>query len=150
MHYFLTPALSAGLFYKADFDLIRGTLPFKGFDVSGRWYPFGQGTYTSRRSGGTLLEFHENYAVYVGADFSERTYFLASDGTSNTSNLPSSTDVLEGGYAAANGGVGIDIRMSRHFEMNFEVMTTMFSFSGTDKTVKISSTMFNTGINYVW
>lgn len=145
-NYYLTPRLAAGLAYKADFDLARATLPFKGFDVSGRWYPFGQGTYTVRRLGDSVLEYHPVRAYYISAAFSERTYFLAPSSGATTD----TEAVKEGGFAAVNIGLGIDIRASRHFEYNVEVTQTAMSFASTDSTVKISSTLLYFGMNYVW
>lgn len=150
-HYFLTPSLSAGIGYKAEFDIVRSTLPFKGFDVSGRWYPFSQGTYYVKRFDNNMLEFHESFASYLVADFSQRSYLLAKDGTAaSVSSTTSEADILKGGFAAVNVGIGGDWRLSRHFEFNLEAITTIFALASTDPSVRLRSSFLNMGVSYVW
>ncbi len=145
-HYFLTPNLSAGIGYKAEFDILRSTMPFRGFDVSGRWYPFTQGTHLYKELGDTKLEFHDTSASYIVANFAQRNYFLATDTSTNITEQ----NVLKGSFAAIELGVGTDVRMSRQFELNFEVITSLFALASTDPDVRITTTSFAFGINYVW
>ena len=149
-HYFLSPQLSAGIGYKAEFDIVRSTLPFKGFDVSGRYYPWTQGTYYTKRFGENILEFHDSFSQYFVMDFSQRSYLLAGDGSSAATAATAAASVLRGSFAAINFGVGGEMRMSRHFELNAEIITSLFSLASSDTSVRISSTFLNLGVCYVW
>jgi hypothetical protein len=113
--------------------------------VSGRWYPFTQGTHLYKELGDTKLEFHDTSASYIVANFAQRNYFLATD----TSTDITEQNVLKGGFAAIELGIGTDIRMSRQFELNFEAITSIFSLASTDPDVRITTTSFAFGVNYV-
>lgn len=141
--YYLTPRLAAGLGYKADFDLVRSSLPFRGFDLSGRFYPFGPGTLVRKAFESNILEFHSDWASYIVGDFAQRGYLLVPEGAAEA-------DVMRGSFAAVNFGLGLEVKMSRHFEANAEVVTSLFKLAASDPNVRIGSTLFNFGINYVW
>jgi len=140
--YFLTSRLSTGVGYKADFDLAQGSIPLRGFDLSGRYYFWGNGTRVLRSAGAFTHETQDLFLMYFGGDFSQRSYFFPA-GSPDTSDLT-------GGFGAANATLGADVPLSRHFEWNLELVYSVLTFAATDSQVKIRSTLVQTGLNYVW
>ena len=140
--YFLTSRLTTGAGYKADFDLVQGSIPLRGFDVSGRYYFWGDGTRVLRSAGTFTRETQDLFLMYFGGDFSQRSYFFPAS-------TADATD-LTGSFGATNATLGADIPFSRHFEWNLEVVYSVLTFAATDSQVKIRSTLLQAGLNYVW
>lgn len=140
--YFLTSRLTTGVGFKADFDLAHGSIPLRGFDLSGRYYFWGEGTRVLHSTRFFSHEMQDRASFYFGGDFSQRSYFFPG--------ATAESDDLSGSFGAANATLGSDIPLSRHFEWNIEVVYSILTFAATDSQVKIKSTLLQTGLNYVW
>lgn len=142
-HYFLTPSLSTGLGYMANFDLNNGRVPMSGYDLVGRYYFWGVGG-TIQEEGSWGESVHASrMAAYAGAAYGYRSYFLGQDplGTSGV-------DQLKGNYSVINTLIGVDYRLDWQFGLNAEFVYSLMSFAATDARIRIKETLFTVGINY--
>jgi hypothetical protein len=141
--YYMTSRLSAGVSYRSDFDFLGGKAPTtKGFEITGRIYPFDQGTYTAKTWEGNVLEFQSSYAMYLMSEFTQKSYVLKTKDKNGNNE--------EGGFASINAGVGYEQRISRHFEFNIEGVYSAYIFAATDSDKQFRSIIANLGFNFLW
>jgi hypothetical protein len=146
--YYLTHWLSAGVGYRADFDLTNSTTPLRGFDVHGRLYFWGDGTNRkiSDPDQGTRY-YRDLLAAYVIGEFSSRQYFFQSVDATAANGVG---EDLSGNASGINFGAGVDYALSKEFELNVEGTVTVLSFSSDPTNVKLTTTLFVAGLGYMF
>lgn len=148
--YYLDPRFSIGLGYRADFDFAANNIPLSGYDLSGRWYFSGQGTYSRREYPSMTSERHDTRSYYVGMDIAHRNYFIGNVPTSGSESSASTFDQTTGSFLAINLAAGVDHRLSRHFELTAEGNIGLLTFAASDDQIRIAGYLINAGISYVW
>lgn len=143
--FFIMEQLGIGAAYKIESNLV--SVPLRGFDLFGRYYFLGPGTVvTLQDSLGNRSEFQRSWTPYFGAEYSNRSFYIEGD--------PTATDLQDraatGNLSAMNVSLGMDYRLSRHWEFNAEFNMTLLSFSGSDPRVKIRWMLTSLGANYVF
>jgi hypothetical protein len=143
--FFLNEVLAIGAAYRIESNFSR--VPLKGWDLFGRVYYLGAGTVVSVSNGlGDHLIRHRTWSPYAGLEFSSRAYALILDETA----IDPLDQSLVGSISAANMIVGVDHRLSRHWEANLEISYTLLPFGGADTRVKIKWMLVSLGMNYVF
>jgi len=143
--FYLRETLALGAAYKIESNFSR--VPLKGWDLWGRYYYLGAGTAVTVSDGiGDHLLRHRTWNPYAGLEFSSRDYVLILDATATDPQDQS----LTGSTSAANMILGLDYRLSRHWEANAEISYTLLPFGGSDTRVKIKWMLVSFGVNYVF
>ena len=144
-NFFLSPKVSVYVSYLMVTDSSSGTLPLQGFDLGARYYFSGNGTHVTYRANESVtIQKQEKYAFYLTGAFFQRSYFLGSN-TSEVTTVP-----LTGNFNGISGGIGGDLRLNDHWELNAEINKNLKSFSTTDDRVRLSAMLTFLGLSYVW
>lgn len=144
LHY-LTPYITIGAGYSAQFDLSEGGVPISGYELLGRYYFKGEGTHIMTKDSWGSLDVQSAWAPYVLALYGLRHYYLGLD-----YDTTDPTKQMEGEYSILNLGGGADYRLNRKFELNAELQYSLFAFTSTDSRVKIKEMVLWFGVNYVF
>lgn len=144
-NYFFTEDLSIAVGYRSEFDVTKSTMPIWGYDFGGRYYYYGSGTVRTSESTWVHSIKHDQMAFYVAGVYANRSYFLGQDPLGTNTK-----DQLEGTYATIDAATGVDYRISRHYEFNFEVSSSIMSFAASDSRVAIKSQLVSLGITYLF
>jgi hypothetical protein len=147
--YFLTPKFSIGLSYRADFDFSAGSSPISGVSLDGKYYFMGNGTYTRITSADTEDERLDTWAAYGGADGGSRSFYFQSNSAAS-SDATTTSPSLSGNYFAIDALVGVEYRLSRHFELDAEGSYTILNFATSDDRVRFQSMLLNIGFSYIF
>ncbi|HVJ66167.1 MAG TPA: hypothetical protein VM901_12995 [Bdellovibrionota bacterium] len=144
--FFIMDQVALGGGYKVESDF--SSIPLKGVDIIGRYYYMGPGTILrSQRSNGDSLLRHFQWAPYVGASFSNRSFNVEND--SETAAETGETTV-SGNISTFNLSLGVDYRVSTRWEFTAEGEYTLIPFGGSDPRVKIKWMMVNLGLNFLF
>ena len=142
---FFMEQFAVGAGYKIETDF--SSIPLQGFDLFGRYYFLGPGTVVQSRDNlGNNFEKQRTFNPYIGAEFSKRDYYVLGD--------PKATDPAERAYtgtlSAINATLGIDYRISSHWEANAEFNMTMLPFAGSDPRIVIRWMLVSMGASYAF
>ncbi len=142
---FITDKLVAGIAYKIETNLV--SVPLKGFDLLGRYYFLRSGTVvTLQDTIGNRSVQHPSWSPYLGAEFSNRSFYVQGDPEA----IDASNRALTGSLSAVNVSLGVDYRLSRNWELTSEMNVTVLPFAGSDPRVKIRWILGSLGVNYVF
>jgi hypothetical protein len=144
VHY-LNSRLAAGFGYSAQFDLTAGGVPVAGYEILGRYYFWHDGTQVTDTQGWGQASKQSLWSLYLMSMYGMRKYYLGQDLQSSDP-----TAQITGDYSVINLGVGLDYRLSRHFEFNIEINNSLYAFASSDSRVRISETNLLTGLSYVF
>lgn len=139
---FLSPSVSLGLSYQADLDVTSGTMPLRGFDLTGRWFWRGIGTRVRNGVSSQSYGFLPVWAPYSYFAIQQRSYFFKSMDTS-----ASSTETLNGSYAAFGIGAGVDRQLGDGMGLNVELGWSPISFSQSDERIAFRTVSILFGIS---
>ena len=143
--FFLNDALSAGVAYKVESNLT--SVPLKGFDLFTRYYPLGYATRTSVGGAGSqAFVMQRTWNPYAGLEYSNRDFYIELDPEAATSD----ERAISGTLSAINGLIGVDYRLSRHWELTAEANVTVLPFVGSDPRVKVRWVLVSFGMNYLF
>ena len=142
--YFLTGSFALVAGYRADFDTQRNILPIYGFDFGSRLYYWGQGTRSLIKIDSTTSERHDLMALYAIGELSSKTFYLGSNPKD------AGTTSLTGNFVSLNVGTGLDLRVSRHFELNSELTARLISLSASDNRIRLKAYLLSLGVSYLF
>lgn len=141
VEFFLRSWLSMSVGYRADFDVINGVVPLKGFDMSGRVYYLGTGTRKSFSEGAIQRSYKSRWAAYALGEFSQRSYLLPST-------VPG--EVLDGNLGIVSFGSGVEYALNQYFLLNVEYSLGVLSFSSRPDQVRLKTSNVLLGLGYLF
>ena len=141
--HFLTPTLALAPGYHLELNYGSGTTPLYGPNFGTRWYLKGQGTATKVSRESTSSERLDQFTYYLGANLSQRSFYTGS-------HVTAITDLVTGSYFGLGAIAGTDFTLSRHLQLNLEVIYGVLTFASSDDRIKLKEIQGQIGILYVW
>ena len=137
------PDFAMGPVFGGEFDYINSNVLLSYLGVQTRWYLLGNGFPRDSRHPWLNSERLSRFAWSVGADFLASTFFLGS-------NQSETTQSLTGNYQVLNACTGLDLRLSRHLEVNLDFSAGLLTFSASDDRIRIQGYIGSLGLSYLW